>query len=202
MEIVYWACLFLSALVIHEVSHGVVAYKLGDTTARDAGRLTLNPLKHIDPFWTILFPVLLFISTQGRFMMGMAKPVPVNFSRLNHPRHGMILVALAGPLSNLALAALLNTVWKFSGNIYFLYAIYVNLGLAIFNMIPVPPLDGSRVLAGFLPGRAAVQLLKWDKIGYIAVMVLYATGILFKVVVPAMNFFCRILDVPVIGNSF
>ena len=121
---------------------------------------------------------------------------------MNSPRRDMILVALAGPASNLVLAALLNTIWKFSGNIVFLYAVYVNLGLAVFNMIPVPPLDGSRVLAGFLPRKAAARLLKWDKIGYIAVMVLYASGFLFKIVIPAMNFFCRILEVPVIGNRF
>lgn len=202
MEILTWASLFLFSLVAHEVSHGAAAYSLGDTTAKDAGRLTLNPLKHIDPFWTVILPALLFISSGGRFMMGMAKPVPVNFGRLKSPRRDMILVALAGPAANLALAAVLNTVWKFSGNIVFLYGIYVNLGLAVFNLIPLPPLDGSRVLAGFLPARAAMQLLKWDKIGYAAVMVLYVSGLLFKIVIPAMNFFCRILEVPVVGNSF
>lgn len=196
MTIAIWIFLFLSAVVIHEVAHGVVANWLGDDTAKRAGRLTLNPLKHIDWFWTVLFPAMLFISTQGRFMIGMAKPVPVNFGRLSRPKRDMIWVALAGPFSNIVLAGLLKIALSFWGSIYLLYAIYLNLGLAIFNLIPIPPLDGSRVAAGLMPRAWLRFYFSVERFGFMLILILYVTGILYRLVIPGINFFCYLLDIP------
>jgi len=188
--------IFLLTVTLHEVSHGVVAYYLGDPTAKLQGRLTLNPLKHIDPFWTVILPGLLFFSTGGRFAIGMAKPVPVDFSRLRNPKRDMILVALAGPAANIVLACILCIFWRFTDQIFLLYAIYFNLGLAVFNMIPIPPLDGSRVMAGLLPGKWATYYLKIERYGFMIVLVLYFTGILVSWVIPGVNFLCSLLDIP------
>src|SRR3989338_7018291 len=145
--IAIWLAIFLMSVTVHEVSHGAVAYLRGDQTAKEVGRLTLNPFKHVDLVWTILLPLTLFIATAGRFMMGMAKPVPVNFSRLYRPKQDMIWVALAGPAANIIFAELLFWVAQITNLPLLLLGVYFNLGLAVFNLIPVPPLDGSRILA-------------------------------------------------------
>lgn len=199
MTLIILILIFLFTVVFHELAHGVVAYKLGDSTAKDAGRLTLNPLKHIDPIWTILVPGVLFISTGGRFAIGMAKPVPVNISQLRHPKRDMIWVAAAGPLANLIFAAILSFFAHQSGHVYLLYGIYFNLGLAAFNLLPIPPLDGSKMLAGILPNKAAVALLKFERYGFLVILGLYFAGILFYFIVPMMNFFCKMLHVPILG---
>ena len=196
------AFILLMTVTLHELCHGWVAYRLGDDTAKRAGRLTLNPLAHIDPFWTVILPGLLFITTGGRFVIGMAKPVPVDFTQLRRPKRDMIYVALAGPLANIWLAVLLNFFFKFSGNILFLVAIYFNLGLAIFNLIPIPPLDGSRILAGLLPTRWAVRYLRLEPYGFGIVLLLYMSGLLFHLIVPGIDFFCRSLGVPLAGGEF
>lgn len=188
--------IFILTIVLHEVGHGLVAGFFGDTTAKRAGRLTLNPLKHIDFFWTILLPAFLFISTQGRFAIGSAKPVPVDFSRLHHPKQNMIWVALAGPLVNFLLAFLFSMVFRLTGAEVFLYGVWFNLGLAVFNLVPIPPLDGSRILAGILPGRLAYGYLLIEPLGYFLVLILYFTGTLLYLIYPAVNFFCRIFGVP------
>lgn len=188
--------IFLMTVVVHEVCHGLVAYSCGDPTAKEAKRLTLNPLRHIDPFWTVLLPGLLFFSTHGRFAIGMAKPVPVNFARLRHPKRDMIWVALAGPLANIILASFLSMVLKLTGHELFLYTVWFNLGLAMFNLIPVPPLDGSKILAGLLPAAAAYAYLRLETFGYLIILILYFSGALSHFVLPGINLFCRILDVP------
>jgi Zn-dependent protease len=157
-------------LSVHEAAHGWVALKCGDTTARDLGRLTLNPIKHVDLVMTILLPAMIFIGSGGRMLFGGAKPVPVSFHRLRHPWRDMSLVAIAGPLSNFLLALFFMVALKFflRTGLYndaspagsrledflphvLLQAVSFNVLLAIFNLVPIPPLDGSRVMAWLLP---------------------------------------------------
>lgn len=191
-----WALFFLMSVVIHEVCHGLVAGWLGDPTAKLSGRLTLNPLRHVDPFWTVLLPGLLYLSTQGRFAIGMAKPVPVDFSRLRNPKRDMIWVALAGPAANIFLAVLFSFLWKIYGAGLILYGAYFNLGLAMFNLVPVPPLDGSRILAGILPIAVSRYYMKLEPMGFLLVLLAYMSGLLFYFIFPAVDFFCRILQIP------
>lgn len=191
--------LLLAAMTVHEVGHAFVAYRLGDDTAKRQGRLTLNPLPHIDLFWTLLLPSMLFFATGGRFMIGMAKPIPVDFNKLRNPRRDMIWVALAGPVANGLLAAILAFFYKISNNGYLLYGIYLNLGLACFNMIPLPPLDGSRVVGGLIPPEWAFKYFQMERFGFILVAVLYFFGFLIPWVVTGVNFFCKILGVPALA---
>ncbi len=195
-EIALAIAILLLTVMLHECAHGAVAFIRGDSTARDAGRLTLNPLKHIDWFWTVLFPAVLFISTQGRFVFGMAKPVPVNFSNLFRPKQDMILVALAGPFANLIFATLLVWLFRLSGFHLFLIGVYFNLGLAVFNMLPIPPLDGSRILAGLLPVPLSRQYLKLESLGFLIVIALYVSGILYAWMIPGVNFLSALIGVP------
>lgn len=194
--VLIWIFIFLITVTFHEVCHGYAAYILGDDTAKRAGRLTLNPLKHIDPFWTVLLPGLLFIGTGGHFTLGMAKPVPVNFSNLKPFRLGMILVALAGPFANFVLAFLCNLLWKNTDNVIFLYAVYFNLGLAFFNLVPIPPLDGSRIIMGLLPKNGILYYLKLEKFGFLIILILYFSGFLFDMILPAINLLCRGMSLP------
>lgn len=150
------------SVMVHEISHGFMAEKLGDKTARDAGRLTLNPLKHIDPFGSIILPLLLYVLNTS-ILFGWAKPVPYNPYNLKNPKKGGALIALAGPVSNFFIAfifGLLIRTGVSSGNsvddpllLMFQIIVYVNVLLGVFNLVPIPPLDGSKVLFGFLPAR-------------------------------------------------
>ena len=176
--------IIVGSVILHELAHGVVAYWLGDRTAKDAGRLTLNPIKHIDPYMSILVPVVLYILRAPVF--GGAKPVPVNYHNLKWREWGMALVALAGPLTNFLLAFIAFLIGYFTGAlsgdsgelIYFVFAeiIYINLGFMIFNLIPIPPLDGSRVLYAISPDTVRSVLSRIEAYG---VIVVYALILLF-----------------------
>ncbi|MBR3324099.1 site-2 protease family protein [Candidatus Saccharibacteria bacterium] len=168
------------SVILHELAHGIVAYFLGDRTAKEAGRLTLNPIKHIDPFMSILVPVLLYIMRAPVF--GGAKPVPVNFHNLKWREWGMALVAIAGPLTNFLIALLAFLIGYFSGALqhdptgipYFIFAelVYLNLGFMLFNLIPIPPLDGSRVLYVIAPDSVREIMNAMEKYGFIIVYAL------------------------------
>jgi Zn-dependent protease len=169
----------LFAITVHEAAHGYVARHFGDNTAYMMGRLTLNPIKHIDPVGTILMPLVLYFATSGSFLFGYAKPVPVNFGQLRHPKRDSVWVALAGPLSNFIQAilwALVFTVLVALGinERFFLSmakaGVLVNLVMWAFNLFPIPPLDGGRVLVGLLPPRQAYALSRVEPWGFFIVM--------------------------------
>ncbi|GAB3770164.1 site-2 protease family protein [Ramlibacter monticola] len=185
--ILIYALPVLFAITVHEAAHGYVARHFGDNTAYMMGRVTLNPLKHIDPIGTVLMPLMLYFATSGAFLFGYAKPVPVNFSQLRHPKRDMVWVALAGPASNFIQAilwALLFTLLVALGlnERFFLSmakaGVLVNLVMWAFNLFPLPPLDGGRVLVGLLPPRQAYSLSRVEPWGFFIVMGLVLLGIL------------------------
>lgn len=159
---IFYIVVLIMSVVVHEFAHGYTAYLLGDNTARLSGRLTLNPLKHLDPFGSVILPLLLYFSTQGTFLIGWAKPVPYNPANLRNQKKGTLLVAIAGVLANLIVALVFGLLIRFAPYIIsesFLSPFYkistiivlLNLVLVFFNLIPIPPLDGSKVLFSFLP---------------------------------------------------
>ena len=189
------------SMTIHEVMHGLVAYYLGDDTAKAQGRLTLNPLKHIDPFLTILLPVLLAVS--GAPIFGGAKPVQVNAVRLRYGEWGMALVAIAGPLVNLLLAfaafGLSVVINPEQGSLAFLvlyYGIVVNLGFFVFNMLPIPPLDGSRVLYALAPDfvRRGMEAIERLGVWVILVIVLLASSLISTFMLTAIQGIWRLFE--------
>jgi Zn-dependent protease len=177
------------AIILHECAHGLVAYWMGDNTAKDLGRLTLNPVKHIDPVGSILVPGFLFLIKAPLFF-GWAKPVPVNFNNIRNIRLGLILVAAAGPLTNIILAYLYILIYKSEiitawAHIW-QWGILFNISLCVFNLMPIPPLDGSRILSGFLPRQLAAQYNRLEPFGLIIVLVLLQLGML-KFLYPLMS---------------
>jgi Zn-dependent protease len=195
-EALLWIIPIMIAVIFHEVAHGYIALKLGDTTARDMGRLTLNPLPHIDPVGTILIPGILILLNAG-FVFGYARPVPVNFMRLRNPKRGMALVALAGPATNILIALIAAVLIRLlvladpgligqimshgastgvlaalgvSAAYILFYTFFLSVILAIFNLIPIPPLDGGRIAVGLLPEGAARAYSKIEPFGMIIVI--------------------------------
>jgi Zn-dependent protease len=194
-----WALPVLFAITLHEVAHGWVARALGDNTAHAAGRLSLNPLKHIDPVGTILVP-LIFLLLPGNFLFGWAKPVPVSARNLLHPRRDMALVAAAGPLCNLAQAFCWGLLLKFvmaqgatddglwiGLKLMATAGIVVNLVLMALNVLPVPPLDGSRVVAGLVPATWAYKLDRLEPYGLVILVALMVTGLLGPLIRPVLD---------------
>jgi len=187
-QLAIYAVPLLLGIICHEVAHGYVAYLLGDPTAKNAGRLTLNPLKHLDPLGTLVLVVTKII--------GWAKPVPINPAYFKNTRTGILLVSLAGPIANLLLAILFFLLFKFSNllvpvvseslrvsllfpiRLIFIAGIMVNSILALFNLIPIPPLDGSKILAFFLPLDFAIKYMRLEKIGFLILIIMAISGIL------------------------
>jgi Zn-dependent protease len=173
-DVSVWVLPLIIAITFHEAAHGFVAHHLGDNTAWEQGRVTFNPLKHIDPFGTVIMPAILLLS-HSPFLFGYAKPVPVNFRALRHPRIDMVWVALAGPATNIALALVAALGFHLVGYIpegaaQWLFdnlknALVINVVLAIFNMLPIPPLDGGRVAVGLLPDVLARPLSRLEPYG-------------------------------------
>jgi Zn-dependent protease len=207
-----WALPVLAAVILHELAHGVVAYWCGDDTAMQAGRLTLNPIAHIDPFGSIVIPLVL-IATGAPFLFGYAKPVPVNFGHLRNPKRDMVLVAAAGPMMNVLLAILSAGVLKLIVGLVprgeeltgiaavtltplammAARSVGFNVVLAVFNMLPIPPLDGGRVLVGLLPRAQAIVVARLERYGMMIVFMLLMTRSLGRVINPVINLFIRVL---------
>ncbi|MBD3182461.1 site-2 protease family protein [Candidatus Poribacteria bacterium] len=184
-QAIFTFTIFIIFATFHEYAHGWMANRLGDSTAKRSGRLTLNPIAHIDIFWTIILPAMILISSGGRFAFGSAKPVPVNPYWLNKPKKDMIWVGLAGPSTNIAWSLIFIILMKsglFSpaSPVYLLFFIcmYINIILLVFNMIPIPPLDGSRVVEGLLPDKYAEEYSKIGRYGFLILMGLMFFGIL------------------------
>lgn len=208
VQIIYILALIV-AVMIHEISHGYVALLCGDTTARDAGRLSLNPIRHVDPIGTVILPLMLIISN-APFLFGWAKPVPVNLARTRNPREAMWLTAIAGPASNMIQALIGVAIYHFAARTGFgllpdaavVYMalgahayIVVNVVLMTFNMIPVPPLDGSRILTALLPKELAAPYMRLESIGFIIIILLINFNVTDKLIFGVRNGFMRLFGI-------
>lgn len=201
MNLLLSLCIFFFAVIIHEYAHGWVAWKLGDSTARFMGRLTLNPLSHIDPIGTIFLPLVLIL-THSPVLFGWAKPVPVDFFNLNNPKRDMVWVGIAGPAANILLAIALSLLLRIpllAANHFILSvitaAIMSNLVLAVFNLVPIPPLDGSRVVMGLLPYNIGIEYAKIEPYGFMIIFGLLWIGFLNTIIWPVVIFASRLLGI-------
>jgi Zn-dependent protease len=198
VQIALTAAAFLVSLSFHEAAHAWTAWRLGDYTGKALGRVSLNPIRHIDPFGTILLPAFLLWSTSGRVVFGYAKPVPYNPYVLKNPSLGSAAIAAAGPASNLLLAVACAVLLGFAspggvlggslGHHFLRLSISVNLYLALFNLLPLPPLDGGTVLAGLLGRDAQAAFARIETFGFIILIVLMQTGVLGRVLMPTFDF--------------
>jgi len=206
MEYLFLIVILIFSVVIHEVSHGAVANFLGDPTAKYAGRLTLNPIKHLDPIGSIILPLFLIIMIQitgGGIIFGWAKPVPINPFNFRDQKYGSAKVSLAGPAANLALALFFGLLLRFlpiaSGAsdlaLIFSYIVYINILLAVFNLLPIPPLDGSHILFTFLPGKEHIRTILSQYGLFILLFVLF---FFFPVIAAIVNVIFRLI----VGGSF
>jgi len=203
-KFIIWAIPVIFAITAHEVAHGWVALKLGDRTAQMMGRLTLNPIKHIDPVGTILVPGLLLL--MGGFMFGWARPVPITYQNLRHPKADMAWVALAGPMANLVMAVIWALIAKLGFALYqsaitigepMLYmgvaGVLINTMLMLLNLLPLPPLDGGRILVSLLPGPLAWQVGRIEPYGFFILIALIYFGILGMILWPLIGVFINLL---------
>ena len=193
--------IFFFSVIIHEISHGYAALRKGDTTARDMGRLTFNPIPHIDLFGTIILP-LIFLLMPGGIIIGWAKPVPINPYYFKDMKKDLIVVSAVGPLSNIGLAIILAVLFRMFpygilGN-FMRYGVAINLLLAFFNLIPIPPLDGSQILQGFLPYEMREKYLNIGRFGFLIIIVLLWLGLLNYILLPLVYNVFRLLT----GSSF
>lgn len=188
MQLLFFFFIIIPSAIIHEYAHAWTADQLGDPTAKKAGRLTLNPLAHIDPWGTILMPIFLSLVSGGKFLFAYAKPVPFNPYNLRNQKHGSGLVALAGPLANLLIATIFGLIIRFypANNFtsFLSIIVYANILLAVFNLLPIPPLDGSKILFAFLPSRFYHYRIILQKYSFFLLFLFIFFG--FQFIVPLM----------------
>jgi Zn-dependent protease len=199
--LIFYLIVLMFSVIIHEISHGYVAERLGDPTARLAGRLTLNPLRHLDFFGSFLLPILFYLVSGGAFVFGWAKPVPYNPYNLQNPKTAAGKIAVAGPISNLVIAIIFGLILRGTGNLaasslglFFSLIIYTNVLLAVFNLIPLPPLDGSKVLFALLPaGETWYRIANFlEQAGVMLLLIFIFFG--FQLIVPIINFLFFIIS--------
>lgn len=196
--IIFQLVILILSVMVHEVMHGYTAYFLGDMTAKNAKRLNFNPLNHLDPFGSVILPLLLYLATAGTFVIGWAKPVPYNPMNLKNPKTGAGIIAAAGPVSNFIIAVFAALLLKLNmalgvmvQPIFLQIVIILNLSLMVFNLVPIPPLDGSKVLFAFLPSRYSRIQYTLERYGLWILLIFIFFG--FSLIIPIISFLYNLL---------